>query len=566
MELLAPWSLAALVAVPAVLLWGLWAPRGRRTVVASLLLWQRALGTGPAGRPSARVRLRNPLLWLDAAALLFLVLAAARPATRGTLPAEPVATLLVDRTASMRTDSGDGPRWRRSLAMTEPILKELGRAPVRVVSVPGDAGTVATEVLPAADVRARAADFWRPVQAADDVWRAVGWQASQAPQGPAIVATDLAPAQEPGRGVYVLATGGRSRDVGLVRAATRIEGDRWWLLVAVRAAAEGAAPCGLEVATPAGQVLVRQPRVGQPGETAECVIPMPGPPPLAVRVALTDKDGRTPLGDGFAADDAADLARRAAGPVRIVLVGEPDAALERALAACDDAVPVRAADAATVGPGDADLVVAVAAALPAGWKGPAALVMPPAGAGPVAPLAEQAPPEWTVATTHPLADALYLEPPRVGPVRRYRLEAGAEVLLGTRDAPLAVTWQADGARRLAVLFPFDIETTDWTRRAGFPIFWQRAVDWLVPPALRPGGGGHVAAAPSGEAAGGTAAASLLGTDEGFQAGPGRDDSAAALRAVRAAMAGRRARSLSEWWPWLALAAVAVLVVRAWVAR
>ena len=108
MDFLSPWSLAGWVLVPAIFLWGLLAPRGRPVTVGSLMLWRRALGAGPAGKPSAKVRLRDPLLWLDAAAAFLLVAACAQPALRTTAPAQPVATLVMDRTASMAMESAAG--------------------------------------------------------------------------------------------------------------------------------------------------------------------------------------------------------------------------------------------------------------------------------------------------------------------------------------------------------------------------------------------------------------------------------------------------------------------------
>ncbi|MGB2830982.1 MAG: hypothetical protein WBD75_11630, partial [Phycisphaerae bacterium] len=203
--------------------------------------------------------------------------------------------------------------------------------------------------------------------------------------------------------------------------------------------------------------------------------------------------------------------------------------------------------------GEVDLVVAYASALPAEWKGPAALVLPPEGAGPVRPTDQEAPAEWRVAVDHPLADALYLEPPRLGPVRRYALDPSARVVLGTPDVPLIVTWEASGVRRLAVLFGFDEPATDWARRAGFPVFWRRALDWLVPRDAR-----------------GTAyrtfGVSLTGSDEGFQAGPGRDDSKAAVEAIRGSIEARRRATLADLWPYLAAAAVVALLARARVAK
>ena len=60
--------------------------------------------------------------------------------------------------------------------------------------------------------------------------------------------------------------------------------------------------------------------------------------------------------------------------------------------------------------------------------------------------------------------------------------------------------------------------------------------------------------------------SFIGSDEGFQAGPGRDDSKAAVEAIRASIEARRRATLADLWPYLAAAAVAVLLGRARVAK
>jgi len=122
---------------------------------------------------------------------------------------------------------------------------------------------------------------------------------------------------------------------------------------------------------------------------------------------------------------------------------------------------------------------------------------------------------------------------------------------------------------LAVLFGFDEQTTDWPKRAGFPVFWRRAVEWLVPRESRPAAfranplfeplGAGAESAPDVSTA-------LLGSDEGFQAGPGCDDTVAAVEAIRRSIEACRRATFVELWPYLAAAAVVVLVARAWVAR
>jgi hypothetical protein len=165
-------------------------------------------------------------------------------------------------------------------------------------------------------------------------------------------------------------------------------------------------------------------------------------------------------------------------------------------------------------------------------------------------------------------------------MRRYELGSRARLLCGTLDVPLIATWEEGGARRLAVLFPFDKDVTDWPAVAGFPVFWSRALVWLAPGArqkavhrtYRPfdvvGGAAGVAAGEPGfyDVGGRRFGVSFVGSDEGWQAGPGRDDAAGAAEVLRAAAQRAERQGLREAWPVLAALAIAALVARAWVAR
>ena len=572
MELLAPWSLVGLVLVPAVFLWGLLAPRGRHVVVGSLLLWKRALGDGPAGKPSARVRLADPLLWLDAVLVLLVVVALARPAVRTAAPLDPVAALVIDRTASMGAWAGAerDRRADRARAMMSDVLGALGDAPIRLVLVPDDSNAVLAERVTAEEFRRRFAGTCGFVLAGRDALPVALAEAAGNPDLPILYVTDVAPSDKVPENVYVLAAGGESRNVGLRRVAVR--GD--WLLVSARAAPDATGPCDLRVCDALSRPLATERAFVSPGETVERNLLLPGAAGGKLTVILDGPD------DGFQEDSQAQLALQQAGPLRILLVGDAPASMSRALAACGDTTVMEAPEGTTPPPGEVDVVVAYASALSAEWKGPVALVLPPEGAGPVRPTDQEAPAEWRVAVDHPLADALYLEPPRLGPVRSYALDPSARVVLGTPDVPLIVTWEASGVRRLAVLFGFDEATTDWTRRAGFPVFWRRALEWLVPrDAQRTGFRTYVPFEPmdgrnrlapaqpafySDEA--GAYGVSFIGSDEGFQAGAARNDSPAAVEAIRRSIEAKRRATLADLWPYLAAAAMVVLLVRTRVAK
>jgi hypothetical protein len=512
-------------------------------------LWKRALGDGPAGKPSARVRLADPLLWLDAVLVLLVVVALARPAVRTAAPLDPVATLVIDRTASMGAWAGAerDRRADRARAMMSDVLGALGDAPIRLVLVPDDSNAVLAERVTAEEFQRRFAGTCGFVLAGRDALPVALAEAAGNPDLPVLYVTDVAPSDKGPENVYVLAAGGESRNVGLRRVAVRGE----WLLVSARAAPDAPGPCDLRVCDALSRPLATERAFVSPGETVERNLLLPGAAGGKLAVILDGPD------DGFPEDNQAQLALEQAGPLRILLVGDAPAAMSRALAACGDTAVVES-PAGTVpragDPGAPGLVVAYASALPAEWKGPAALVLPPEGAVPARRETDQeAPAEWRVAVDHPLADALYLEPPRLGPVRRYALDPSARVVLGTPDVPLIVTWEASGVRRLAVLFGFDEPATDWARRAGFPVFWRRALDWLVPRDAR-------------RTAFRTFGVSLTGSDEGFQAGPGRDDSKAAVEAIRGSIEARRRATLADLWPYLAAAAIAVLLGRSRVAK
>ncbi|MCX5654941.1 MAG: BatA domain-containing protein [Planctomycetota bacterium] len=591
MEFLSPWSLAGLMLVPAVFLWGLLAPRGRPVRVGSLMLWRRVLPEGAAGKPSARVRLKDPLIWLDAAAVLLVVLACSRPALKTSAPAEPVATLVIDRSAHMLAEGGGKYEfvWYNARAQAKPILQALQDTPIRVVYVPGADGAVAGEEVRASDLAARAADPWEPVLVVSDLWSVVAAESAAHGDLPLVAVTDLAPPAKMPPNVYVVATGRESRNVGLRRVACRIEAGRWWLFANARAAPRAeAAPL---VVMGDDKVLATIPDFVFPSAEAERTIAMDAPLPKQLYVGLTGR------GDDFPDDNAAHLTLEPAARLRIALAGTTDPALRRALAACDETEVMEVQPDAKVQPGQADLLIACGEAIPADWTGPAAVILPPQAVGLVRPIDGPASdrlavaahgdgrglvtPEWRVAPAHPLAQALYLEPPRLAPVRRYAFEAPADLLLGTPEAPLAVTWRESGSRRLAILFGFDEASTDWPRRAGFPVFWSRALEWLVPKESRAAGyityrpfeplPGRSRVAPgkpgiSADERGAVIGTSFIGTDEGFRSGPDRDDSQAAIEAIRKSVEAKRRAALAELWPYLAAAALVVLLARARVAR
>ncbi len=571
MHWLAPWSLVGLVLVPAALVWGLLWPRGRRTVVATLLPWKRALGGGVSGRPAPRLRLKTPLLWLDAALLALLVLACARPAVERPAPGDPVATVVVDRTASLLVEA-DGTSRAEAVAEAMARLAEaagmrgLADAPVRVLAVPPWPRGAAPARL--AEVTAALCEAG-PVLADGDALATAVSEAAREPARPVLLLTDVRPvgvtADRLPPNVRLVAPGADTpAGTGLTRVSTRIEGPRWWLLVAARAAKDAPGPLRLKVRT-GGARVTSVPRFVEPGATIERVLAPGGAVPDRIEVHL--EGGR----DGFAADEAAYLVRRGAEAVRVALVGEVGPAVRRALAATGRAAAVDVLADEPVPAGAADVVIAGGVRLPPGWAGPAVLIRPPAGAAAMAPADGAAEAAWRVAAEHPLAEALYLDGPALGEVPRFTLAPEGRLLVGTPEAPLVATWEAAGVRRMGIAF--DPAAGGWPRLESFPVFWARAIDWLAPASAaapvhvtrRPGEGGAPEAPGFHVRNGETWAVSFIGSDEPLQVGDAATGEGAVEALVAAAEALERDRML-ELWPALALAALVVLAVRAWVAR
>jgi len=381
MTFLAPWWLVGLALVPALLLWGLLAPRGRPVTVGSLLLWRRTLGKGAAGRPSARLRLRDPLLWLDAATVGLIVLACARPAVRTAKLLQPVATVVVDHTASMGSTTGGsrGVRWREAWAMLRDVLRALPDAPVRLVSVPGPDGVVVGRTARLG----QAPDAFGPLAACclaeGDAWRVAAEEAAASRDRPVLIVTDVARPDKVPPNLYAIAPGATASNVGLEAVTARIEEGRWWLLVSARATADAPGPAALTVST-GGALLAERSAFVAPGGTGETVLAFDGPPPARLRVTLAGP------GDSFPPDNEAFLSL-VPGPAtrRVRLIGEVPVPVRRALQVISGAEVIEHPAGEAVPEGETDLVVAYRVPLPAGWAGPAAIILPPEAVGPVRP-------------------------------------------------------------------------------------------------------------------------------------------------------------------------------------
>ncbi len=134
------WALAALLAVPIVLLY-LLKMRREPAVVSSTLLWQQALADLRANTPFQRFR-HNLVLILQLLALAALVAALSRPVLRAAGMAGEEVVVVLDASASMQ--AADGPqgitRFEHAKTLAGELIANMGRGDRMMLIVAGPPG------------------------------------------------------------------------------------------------------------------------------------------------------------------------------------------------------------------------------------------------------------------------------------------------------------------------------------------------------------------------------------------------------------------------------------------
>src|SRR5947208_6172244 len=106
---------AAAIVVPSLLVLYFLKLRRRELAVSSTLLWKKAIQDLQVNAPFQRLR-RNLLLFLQMLLLLLLALAFARPVVNYTPGAGKLTVILLDRSASMSANDGEGGKTRLDVA------------------------------------------------------------------------------------------------------------------------------------------------------------------------------------------------------------------------------------------------------------------------------------------------------------------------------------------------------------------------------------------------------------------------------------------------------------------
>ena len=607
MTFLLPIGLLALLILPLILLLHLMRERRRRVVVPSLMHWLSV----PRVIEGERIR-RLPLTLLLLLHLLvagLLALALGRPQLLGALAGEArQVAVVVDTSTSMAAREGSSTRLAAAQEHARAALRGLGA---------GDRG-----VLIAAGPRARllaeggGADVAGLLAAVDGL-RAGGTgfdlegalelaEASFDLEGRRriVVITDGdSPEPAQGQPLRALSAAFDWQTVGgdlPNRAVVALAARPWGASVQVYARAANYGPAALDTSIRLygdDQLLgTRAVTIDAGGETEQTWTLPKGYARL--RVALDGQDALPEDDDGF-------LSLAQTRPVKTLLVSSRPDILRRALAAVPG-VSVTVVDPAgyDAAGGPFDLTV-LDGFMPQQWPAGAVLAIDPPPGGGLLEVGQggRRPGEGDLAQSGALLDGLSFGGVSFGPLRAVAPPAWAETQLAAGSNPLILRGRAPGAGggHEVAIWSFDLAAGNLPTRLAFPLLVARTVRDLTPPPLPasvqagaplilrpdpraaevlvkgPDGAGITAdAAPAvtldslvrpglyqvEERRGGAA---LFRGQVAVNAGAAiesdlRARPAPQLAAADAAAAAPQQRDMRDIWPWLALAALAVLVV------
>ena len=479
MSFLTPLALAfAGLSIPIILLYML-KLRRRDVLVSSTLLWQRLLRDREANAPWQRLR-RNLLLLLQLLILALLTLALARPFISTPAVVSGSVVILLDSSASMQASDVEPTRFAAARRAAREIVAGLGAGDVATIVAAGPQPHVLASATGDKALLRRALDEAVPTAGPAD-WEAAFALASAGLTGAAdaqvVIISDGALPETlpalPGQ-VRLVSVGGGSDNLAITALATRVgpEGPQVFLRL-VNYSATAAEPL---VEFSADGVLFDVRRLPVLAHSSADLTLTDLPHDVRVLQAHLSTSDALPL------DDTAWAVHTPPASGQVLLVSEGNLFLERALGALPSVELVRLAPGQPVPDEDYALYVydgPITATLPSGnlW-----LIGPAAPTGGDFPLKVgglfTATAITNVAADDPLLRYVDLGDLHVLQARAIEPPPGARVLVEAEGGPLLfVAGQPEG--RLAVL-TFDLRDSDLPLQIAFPILTANLTDWLLP--------------------------------------------------------------------------------------
>jgi Ca-activated chloride channel family protein len=453
-----PIGFLALAGVPAAILIALWRARRRDVPVPSLMLWQR-LAERISDTGQRRRKLVDASLVL--AAIFALLAAVAVTGPMLSVPAKPgrAVLLVIDRSASMNMKVGGATRWESARQGLREFLAELTPAD-SVYLAASPAGDPARLGPLTPDEAAETLDAMRPTQRPADLIEdvATALAAAQALRPfETLVCTDT-PELLPD-GANAIGVGGTADNVFFTRFAS--SGSK--VLLGVKNI--GAARKTMLHLSADGRPAKAAPLDIGPGEEKTLILDAP---------ELADArwvEARIAADDSLPADNHVYAAREPQRRVRVLLVGEGNLFVTRALEADPDVELIRGED-----PGDTDdplpydmLVYNEAA--PAKVRDCSTIVINPPKSFEGATIGGEV---YRIEVTAVADDALTrncgLSDINVNTARR--ITNGGTVLVNSNKGPLMTR----SGKLVCLAFGLSLENTKWMLETGFPVFWAKLLE------------------------------------------------------------------------------------------
>ena len=478
MNLLNPWMLSFLAALPVIIIFYLLKRTYENTLIPSTLLWQKLLREMEANRPWQKLR-RNLLLLLQLLMAALLALALARPALPADGPAADHTIAVLDLSPSMAA-GGKESRLAESKKQVVNLIRKLApNQRLTLISMGREARILASgsdpsvleKALEGAEQEYGKADYEGALSLAAAL-------SAKDPQSDVRIYSDgnwgIDPKMLPRFGTtpsLVLPTvDGQTNNIGIRHAAARIAGETGAVVATVANDGDEDRTVNVSVFDVAGKELdSKQVEVAagkQESVTWERVLPQ-----NSYKVVLSDADE-------LALDNERTVLPERSISAKAWVATPGNIFLEKALSLGGRLNVERATD-PNAPPQDASLFV-YDGVLPKEWpNGAVLLVNPPEGAGLIAAGGEIEPGKLqTLVPDSPLLQHVDLTSMHLQAVREVQGAAWLQPLVKSGDTPLLLSGE-QGGRRIAIL-PFDLHQTDLPLLPSFPILMKNLQEYLLP--------------------------------------------------------------------------------------
>jgi hypothetical protein len=486
MTLLAPIALAlSALAIPIIIFYML-KLRRREVTVSSTLLWQMVLRDRQANAPWQRLR-RNLLLLLQLLILAALILALARPALSVPALASGSSVIILDASASMNATDVEPMRFETARRAAQDTIDALpADAPVTIIVAGQQPQVIASAATDRAEIK-RALDEVKPSNGATN-WEAAlalaaGAFSRQADQPTTIIISDggLPPNLPPLPGeVRYVPIGHTGDNVSIAALSLRPTKNGAELFARVTNHGDSARSVILSLYR-GDALLSAQPLDLTAGESRSVIVSDLPRDPAIYHAKISRPDQAVQPVDALALDDSAFAINNPAGARRVLLVSPGNVFLEQLLAAMPDVQAFRAipqADGSLVMPQDQFDLYVFDSVVPKDLPfQPTLFINPPSNA------VLRVSGVFSNTTNARVGDSpvtrnVNWSNVHVREARHLDLPQWARAVIDADGGPLVVVGDT-GVRRVGAIM-FDLHDSDLPLQVTFPILLVNLINYLAP--------------------------------------------------------------------------------------